>query len=149
MKQNTITKLLLVSVPLIAVVLAGMANAVTVCVVSETETLVTYCSFFTYLEDVQTAICLPFAGILGAVTFGMAVMYLAKKSDFWLSAITVTAFASMSLAVLPIVFRNDTYLVPNMWVPILMMVEAMIAYGILKTPVPEEEKKSRANRLKK
>lgn len=149
MNQKTITKLLLVALPLVAVVLAGMANAVTVCVATETETLLTYCSFFTYVEDVQAAICMPFAGICGAVAFGMAVLYLAKPADRWLTGITLAALASMSLAVLPLVFRADTYMVPNMWVPILMLVESMIAYGILKTPMPEEEKKSRANRLKK
>lgn len=149
MNQKTITKLLLVILPLVAVVLAGMANAVTVCTVSETETLVTYCSFFTYVEDVQAAICMPFAGICGAIVFGMAVLYLVKPADLWLTGITVTAFASLSLAVLPIVFRAQTYMVPNMWVPILMGVESMTAYGILKTPMPEEEKKSRATRLQK
>ena len=149
MDQKKITNMLLVILPLVAVVLAGMANAVTVCVVSETETVTTCCSFFTLVEDVQLAICLPVAGLCGAVVFGMAVLYLVKKTTFWLTGITVTAAASMTLAVLPIVYRTGTYLLPNMWVPILMMVEAMIAYGVLKSPVPEEEKKTKAKLLRK
>ena len=149
MDNKKITNLLLVILSLVAVVLAGMANAVTVCAVTEAETVVTYCSFFTLIEDVQFAVCLPAAGLCGAVAFGMAVIYLVKKTGFWLTGITLTSFASMTLAVLPIVYRADTYLIPNMLVPILMLVEAMIAYGVLKSPAPQEEKKTKTKLLQK
>ena len=149
MDQKKVINILLVILPLVAVVMAGMANAVTVYAVTETETTVVYCSFFTLIEDVQFSVCLPAAGLCGAVAFGMAVIYLVKKTGFWLTGITLTSFASMTLAVLPIVYRADTYLIPNMLVPILMLMEAMIAYGVLKTPVPQEEKKTKAKLLQR
>ena len=149
MDQKKVVNILLVILPLVAVVLAGMANAVTVCAVTEAETVVTYCSFFTLLEDVQFAICLPAAGLCGALVFGMAVIYLVKKTPFWLTGITLASFASLTLAVLPIVYRSETYLIPNMLVPILMLVEAMTAYGVLKTPAPQEEKKTKAKLLQR
>ena len=149
MDQKKMINILLVILPLVAVVLAGMANSVTVCAVTETETLVTYCSFFTLVEGVQLAICLPVAGLCGALVFGMAVIYLVKKTAFWLTGISVASFASLTLAVLPIVYRADTYLIPNMLVPILMLVEAMIAYGVLKTPAQQEEKKTKAKLLQR
>ena len=148
MNQKKILNILLVLFPMVAVVLAGMANAVTVCLVTETESLVTYCSFFTLVEDVQLAICLPAAGLCSAVTFGMAIIYLVKKTNFWLTGVTVASFAALTLAVLPIVYRNEVYLIPNMWVPLLMTAEAILAYGILKTPEKPEEKEKKAKKAR-
>ena len=139
MDKKKIMNLALVLLPLVAVVLAGLPNGVTV--YSKELTPPMTCSMFTLIEDVQWAVCLPFAGIFGAVTFGLGVIHLVKQKTLWLKLILGTAFGATMLSVLPLMVQKDTILVPNMLIPILLGVEALLAYGLIRKPVQEEEKK--------
>ena len=137
MDKKKIRNLALVLLPLAAVVLAGLPDCVTV--LNQEVTVRVSCSMFTLIEDVQWAVCLPLAGIFGAVTFGLAVLYLLLKKEFWLKAIMVTGFVSMSLSVVPVLLHSGTILIPNMLVPILLGVETMVAYAMAPRTKTEEE----------
>ncbi len=139
MDKKKIMNVALALLPLAAVVLAGMPNGVTV--FSKEVTAPVTCSMFTLIEDVQWAVCLPFAGVLGAVTFGLGVIHLVKQKALWLKLIFGSTFAATTLSVLPLMVQKDTILVPNMLIPILLGVEALLAYGLIRKPVQEEEKK--------
>ena len=145
MDKKKIMNLALVLLPLAAVVLAGLPNGVTV--YSKEVTTPMTCSMFTLIEDVQWAVCLPFAGIFGAVTFGLGVIHMVKQKPLWLKLILGTAFASTMLSVLPLMVQKDTILIPNMLIPILLGVEALLAYGLIRKPVQEAERK-KGTRLK-
>lgn len=142
MDKKKIKRIALVLLPLIAMVIAGMSTSVTVYV---PDADVAYCSFFTYIEDVPVSICMPFAAIFGAVGFGMSLIYLARKTAFWVKGLMICSMVSASLAVLPLVMRSEVYLIPNMWFPILMLVVCILAYYTAKEP--QEEKKPEGKRL--
>lgn len=148
MDKKKLMNACLVVLPLVAVLLAGMPTSVTV-YYPDGEGVIdaqpVYCSFFTYIEDVPASICMPFSLICGALSFGCAAVYMVKKTAFWLKGIMGLSFVSMTLAVLPIIMRTETYIVPNMLVPILMGAVFLLAYAMIKKP--QEEEKPKAKRL--
>lgn len=145
MDKKKMLNLVLAALPLIAVVLAGMPNAVTIYQMTE-ETAAVSCSFFTLIEDVDAAVCLPYAGIFGGLTFGLAVVWLVNQKRGLLLLIAAAAFLSMTLAVVPVLVGGDVMMVPNMLVPILMGVECLMAYSFHKKPM-EDDKKAKGKRL--
>lgn len=146
MSKKNYWSIALVLLPLIAVVLAGMPNAVTVYEKTGTDAAVT-CSFFTLIEDVSTGVCLPYAGIFGALCFGLAVIYLVRKNAGMLKWILGSAFVSVTLAVVPILAESEVVLLPNMLIPVLMGVEALLAFGVMKSPAAQEKAKPKEQRL--
>ncbi len=127
--------------PLVAVALAGVPNAVTVYDTTNPQDIALSCSFFTLLEDVPAGVCLPYAGILGALTFGLAVLWLVTKKKTWLAWIAGAAFGATTLAVAPLLLGGDVMLLPNMLVPILLGITCVLAFGLYKAPVQEEAPK--------
>jgi hypothetical protein len=144
MDKKKILNLVLVILPLAAVVLAGMPDCVTVL---RKDAAAVSCSMFTLIEDVQWSFCLPFAGIVGALTFGLGVLNLVKQKDLWVRIILGTAFVSMTLSVVQLLTGQDVLLIPNMLIPILLGVETLLAYSMIPKPVQEEQKQN-GNRLK-
>ena len=138
MKNKKILNITLAVLPLIAVVLAGMPNSVTVYQITGADIALS-CSFFTLIEDVNTGICLPYAGIFGGLCFGLAVIYLVSKKRSMLKWIFGTAFVSVTLSVVPVLLKGDVILLPNMLIPVLLGVEALLAYGMMKAPVEKDE----------
>ncbi len=144
MDKKKIKNLALVILPLAAVVLAGMPECV---MVLRKDAAAMSCSMFTLIEDVQWSFCLPFAGMIGALTFGLGVLNLVKQKDLWLKLITGSAFVSMTLSVVQLMTGQDVLLIPNMLIPILLGVETLLAYTMIPKPVQEEQKQNSA-RLK-
>ena len=131
--------------PMIAVVLAGMGNSVTIYPPAATEAV--YCSYFTLVEDIPGAICLPLAAFGAGVTFGLAVLYLVKRSALFLKIMMPLSFLSATAAVVPVLARGEILVIPNMLVPILLMAVCLTTYGMLKNPQRDEPKKE-GKRLK-
>ena len=138
MDKKKMQNIVLVALPMIAVVLAGMPNAVTVFdLVSHGQSVT--CSFFTLVEDVNAAVCFPYAGIFGAVGFGLSVLYLVMKKQSWLKAASVVSFISTTLSVIPVLVGGDVMMIPNMAVPILMGIHCLLASSMSRGPKPAEE----------
>ena len=144
MDKLKIKRIALVLLPMIATMLAGMGTSVAVYAPGAE---VAYCSFFTYIEDVPSSIAMPFAILAGAATFGMALLYQVKKTAFWVKSMVVCSMACATLSVLPLILRTEVYMIPNMWVPILMLVTCLLANYEAKHP--QEESKPKGKRLEK
>ena len=144
MDKKKIKPIALLVMMLIAMVLAGTATSVTV---YAPDAEVAYCSFYTYIEDVPISGCLTFSALFGAVGFGMALIYLVRKTVFWLKGLTVCSLAAATLSVLPLIMRSEVFLIPNLWIPILMLVVSVMSFYMAKEP--QEEEKSKGKRLEK
>lgn len=81
------------------------------------------------------------------MTFGLAVLYLVKRSDLFLKIMMPLSFLSATAAVVPVLARGEILVIPNMLVPILLMAVCLTTYGMLKNPQRDEPKKER-KRLK-
>ena len=151
MKKTDFLKILLLALPVLAVMIAGMPSSVVVYELTA-EGLASgepmYCSYFTLIEDVGTAVCLPFAGILGSIGFGLVAIYLVTGKEWLLKGMLGCCFGAMTLAVIPVMVQVDAFLLPNMMVPILLGISSALANVQLKRARNTEEKKEPV-RLKK
>jgi len=150
-KKPDLLTLSMLALPMLAVIIAGMPDSVAVFELTA-EGLASgepmYCSYFTLISDVSTAVCLPFAGILGGIGFGLAVLYMVTGKEVMLKGVFGCCFAAMALAVLPILAQVDAFLLPNAMVPLLLGISCVLAYAKMKKPQKKEEKENSA-RLKK
>ena len=144
MKRRAILQSLLVLFPVLAVGLATTSDSVTVFDTVSGQT--SYYSYFDILPvgnlqliTVVTALCSVFSGVLAAV-------YLAKKKEMWLKGAGYAAIASATLAAIPVVLRNQVMIIPNVALPIFMIMQFGVAYYLQKAaPAVKENKKQ--NRL--
>lgn len=153
MKKWNVWHIALILLPLAAVLLAGMPNSVAVYYSAGAQEgamscLPVNCSYFTLISEVPTGICLPFAAIFGCLTFAVTVFCLLAKKRHWLKAVAVLSFVAMTLAVLPIVVKSDEAMIlPNVGVPILLGLDCLLAYMLMKQKDPEN--KASGSRLTK
>ncbi len=144
MKKETLMKILLVLLPILAVGLATTRDSV---MLFDPETgVATYCSYFTPLEAGPFQMITPLAAILSGVTGILGAIYAASRKQGVLKAVVGTAFASATLAGLPIMLSTDVKIIPNVGLPIFMVIELFLAYYILKKPQQEAEKVSKIQR---
>ena len=145
MNKARLMKFLLVAMPLAAVAVAAMPTSVVVYPVQDglAYGMPYYCSYFTLVTDVNTSVCAPFAALLAALTFGLVVIWLVSKKQFWLKGVMVTSCASMTLAVLPVLVEKSVYMLPNVAVPICMGAVCLCARLMVRKKVSKEEKNSK------
>ena len=144
MKKRAILQSLLVLFPVLAVGLATTSDSVTV---FDTVTgLTTYYSYFDILPvgnlqliTVATALCSVVSGILAAV-------YLAKKKESCRKGTGYAAIASATLAAIPVVMRNQVMIIPNVALPIFMVLQFGVSYYLRKA-APVEKQNKKQNRL--
>ena len=152
MKKPDWKTLLPVALAALAVFVAWMPNSVTIHHMPQDgmEPLPSvYCSYFTLLEDVAGAISLPAAALCACICLMLAGIYAVIKKKGLMTAVKWFAVISAILSVILIlVMRNSTILiVPNMVVPIAMMVEFAVAHYLTKK-ADDSQKKTVKNRLK-
>lgn len=145
MKKQTILKSLLILLPILAVGLATTTDSVLV--FDTLSGVAEYYSYFDLVPVVNLQMLPPLAAMLSLVSGIIAVIYMAKKKEWCLKGILGTTFVSACLVAIPIVQQGEVRVVPNVGLPIFMIIDCLVAYYILKHPDKAEEKK--APRLKK
>lgn len=137
MKKSTFWNLMLMLLPIGAVGLATTNNSV---LVFNPQTGVTdYYSYFELAQVGAVQMAAPMAAMLSLLTGILAAVYLGRKKAGCLKGAAVTAFLSATFAALPILIPGELKVIPNVFLPILMLAEALIAYVRLKKPLAEEK----------
>ena len=133
--------MILVLMPILSVGLATTMDSVTVydSVAGTTE----YYSYFALIPDSNFAILMPLAAILSLVCGILAAIMIVKKNGKLLKGIVGCSFCAATFAVLPVMLRGKVVIVPNVALPIFMMVDCFLAYMMMKTPQFQEETKHR------
>lgn len=146
MKKKVILKALLLVFPILAVGLATTVNSVTVfnTVTGETQ----YFSYFDVLPIANLQMITPLAALLAALSGILAAVHMATKRQALLKAVAYTALASAAVAAIPLVLREEVLVIPNVGLPIFMMVEYCVGYFLGKEE-PEKAVKGKNTRLKK
>ena len=144
MKKPDMKHLLLAVMAVVAVFFACIPNAVTVYFRpqegAEPIAPVTG-SFFTLFEGVQGATSLPAAGLCACVTLLLVGIYLAIRKTGLLTAVKWLSFASAMLSCVLILIRSEDYfIVPNVMVPIAMMIEYGICIYMTKKQTETDKK---------
>ena len=126
MKKQAILKSLLILLPVLAVGLATTADSVTV-FDSATGTLA-YFSYFDLLPYGALQLITPLAAGLSILTGILAAVYLGKKSQKCLKGVMILSMAAAIVAVVPILLPSDVKIVPNVGLPVFMLLEYAFAY---------------------
>ena len=146
MKKKVLLRSLLILLPVLAVGLATTGDSV---IVFDSQTgMTSYYSYFALIPVTNLQILPPLAGILSAASGICAAVYLAKKTEWSLKGMVGTSFAAATAAVIPVMIQGAVKVVPNVGLPILMIIMCLIAYHFQKNPEKTEEKK-KAPKLKK
>ena len=146
MNKKKVWLVLLIALPILASGFAGMPNAVHVW--DEAMETVQYYTYFDLLPEGAVRVATPAAGTLTCAAGVMAIFYAVTKKGYALTGILAASFFGALAAVLPIMFRRELLVMPNVAVPILLGAECIFAYDMKKRHDPAEEKKARAPRLK-
>lgn len=145
MKKQTMQKVFLVLLPILAVGLATTRDSVTVL---DTRAGVTeFYSYFEMLPEGALRMLTPLAAVLSLASGVLAGLYAAVSKEWAVKGVFGTAFCAATAAALPILMRGDILVVPNVFFPILMGAECILAYVMRKKPAKQEEEKApRLNR---
>jgi len=140
MKKQTIVKILLILLPVLAVGLATTVDSVTV---FDTVTATTeYYSYFDAIPMGSFQMLLPLAASLCVVSGVLAALWLGKKKPGCLKASGILAFAAAAAASIPIAIRGDVLVIPNVGLPIFMLIHFGIARYAEKLPAETKQKKA-------
>ena len=146
MNKKQILPIALVVLPLAAMMVAFMPNAVKYLYPSGEAVYMTY---FGMVEEVKTAICMPAAVITIGITIFFAMAYSFSPKGYWLKAVSGPSFASSLLAVVPYLVQEEIMVRPNVLVPIVMLIEWLIAYNLGKDAENAPMEKEKGRRLGK
>ena len=141
MKKQAIVKSFLILLPVLAVGLATAGDSVTVF-----DTLTGETSYYCYFDVAPVGnlqMLPPLAAMLSVVSGILAALWLVKKKQWCLQAIIVSTMASACAASIPIVQMGDVRVVPNVGLPIFMILNCLLAYHYKLHPEKTEEKKVR------
>ena len=145
MKNLNWKKIALLLMPVLSVGLATTVDSVTV--FDSAAGTTSFYSYFDLIPDSNFAMLMPLSAILSAVCGVLAAIELVKKNNKMLKAIAGCSFCAATMAVLPIMLRGDVAVIPNVGLPVFMMVEWLISYMMVKQP--QMEKETKTQRLKK
>ena len=124
--KKTLMKSLLFLLPVLAVGLATTGDSV---VLFDPATGVTeYYSYFDLLPNENAQMVTPLAALLTVLTGILAAVYLGKKSPKCLKGVRNVAMVAAIVAVAPVLLPGDVKIVPNVGLPILMLMEYAVAY---------------------
>ena len=136
MKKSVLMKVFLILLPAMAVLLATTGDSVSV-VDTLTGTTETY-SYFDLIPDLSTQMCMPLAALLAVAATVLAALHVATAKPWCVRGLYWVAFLSATVAVIPILARGEILVIPNVGLPILMLIDCLLA-GILKKK-PEGKK---------
>ena len=136
MKKQILLKSVLILLPTLTVGLALAGDSVTVF-----DTVTGNLEYYSYLDLLPVAnlqMVTPLAAILALVSGILAGVYLAFGKKGCLKAIMGVSFVSSVLAVIPILLRETVLVIPNVGLPIFMLLQCLLAYYYLKRPETQE-----------
>ena len=146
MKKTMLLKILLILLPVMAVGLATTMDSVMVFDPSGGQT--SYYSYFDALPVKNLEMITPLTALAAAVSGILAALYMAKKREYFLKGAGYAALASSCLAAIPMVVREDVLVVPNVGLPIFMVMEFVVSYMLQKS-AKETSPKGPKERLRK
>jgi len=140
MKKQTLVKSLLILLPVLAVGLATTGDSV---IVFDSVTGVTeYYSYFDLAPLERLQMLPPLAGMLSFVSGILAAVWLVTKKGWSLKGIFGTSFAAATVAGIPVMLQGAVRMVPNVGLPIFMIVQCLLAYHYIKHPEKAQEKET-------
>lgn len=122
MNKKLIWYIVLLLLPLLTVGLAAMPDSVTVL----REPVIETCSFFDTLSDGSRPMGLAFSGLTIFILFAVLVVYVITKKKLWLNVAVWVSLIAATLAVLPLLLRTEPMVIPNVGVPLMLCVEALL-----------------------
>lgn len=126
MKKQTLMKIFLVLMPVLAVGLATTKDSVLV--YHPTWCMMQAYSYFDLLPVGVLQSVTPLAAVLCVLVGGFAIGFVITGKKWCINAVKIIAFSAACLAVLPVLLPSDTKVLPNVGVPIFMMVEFVLAH---------------------
>ena len=147
MKKSILLKAILILLPVLAVGLATTVNSVTVfnTLTGQTE----YYSYFDMLPVENLKLVTPLTALLAALSGILAVAYIANKRLSFLKAAGYVALASSCAAAIPMMVREEILVIPNVGLPIFMVLEFFAAYMLEKNEKAKEKKILKVKRKNK
>lgn len=141
MKKWNLKKIFLILLPILA---TGLATTVDSVIVFDSQAGTTaYYSYFELIPEFSFQAAMPLAAVLSLISGVLAAVYMVGNKEGCLKGIAGTAFCSATLAVLPFLMQGDVMIVPNVGLPIFMLIDCVLAYVMLKKPEKKEEDKGK------
>lgn len=138
MKKGVLKNVFLILLPAMSVFLAASMDSVTVFDTINGE--LSQYSYFSLVPVESLQICPPLAAILAVVATVMAIVFAATGKTWSVKSVFGTAFASAFFATIPIVAGGEVLVVPNAGVPLMMLIDGVLAYTLLKNPGKQMDK---------
>lgn len=132
MKKKVLMKVFLVLLPAMAVLLATTGDSVKVYDIPA-GTVQNY-SYFDILPVQNMQMITPLAAMLAVVALALALIYVITNKRGCLKGVFYTACASTCAAAAPNLLRQDVMVMPNVLLPILMAILAVLANFAGKKP---------------
>ena len=140
MNKKKILPIALIVLPLVAMMIAFLPNAVKYL---HPDGQIEYMTYFGMVEGVKTGVCMPATVIAVGICIFFAMSYTFSHKGYWLKAISGPSFAAALLAVMPFLTPDEIKVMPNLIVPIAMLIEWLIAYVLGKdvenAPIAKEK----------
>lgn len=146
MKKQMLIKSLLILLPVLAVGLATTVDSVTV--FNTLSGTTEYYSYFEMVPVENLQMLPPLAAVLSLVSGVLAAIYLGKKNMRCLKAAGYAAFGAAVAACIPIAIRGEILVVPNVALPLFMLIQYLVCYSVEKRAA-EEKTVKKAKKLKK
>lgn len=121
MKKRVLFQAVLILLPVLAVGLATTQNSVTA--FDTVSGLTQYYSYFDLVPVSNLQMLPPLAALCSGASGILAAVYLGKKNPGFLRASGYTAIASAFLAAIPTVMRDAVLVIPNVGLPIFMILQ--------------------------
>ena len=144
MNKQKLFNILLIVLPAVAVSMALSGNSVTI--FDKVANTTVYQSYFDLLPAGTVTMATVLAGVLVVIADVLAAAYVFLHKQWCVKGVFVTAVASAFAAEIPVLMQGDVLVVPNVMVPIAMLVVTLMAYARIKKPDQKQEKKQRLNR---
>lgn len=139
MNKEKLFDIALIALPVVAVGISATDKSVTI-LNREAGTTV-YQSYFELLpEEAAMTMATPLAAILACIAAILAIVYVVTRKQKSIVGVYIATFASIFAAELPTVMQSELLILPNVVVPILLIVDCFLAYSRMKKPVEEKEK---------
>lgn len=132
MKKNVLMKVFLILLPAMAVLLATTEDSVKV-FDTAAGTVETY-SYFDLLPVSNLQMITVLAAMLAMAALVLALIYVFAQKQGCLKGVFISACASTCVAAAPNLLRQDVMVMPNVLLPILMLVLAFLAHVAGKQP---------------
>ena len=145
MNKEKVINALYIGLPAAAIAVASGNKSVRI--IDRIAGVETYQSYFDLLPEscFQISTILAMGLAIFALIFG--IVYVVKKDPKWFKSIYLLTFASVFAAEIPTLMQSELLVLPNVLVPVLLIVDCVLAYGKMKKPQKEQKKQAPANRL--